>query len=126
MTITDKTRKVLWGRSGNRCSFCRSPLVIDATAADTEAVVGDECHVISGKRGGPRADSNFPPERIDELENLLLLCRVHHKMVDDQAETYTVDVLKAIRAARSGTSNQRKHSVPSRSRDFGRGALCGP
>ena len=35
---------------------------------------------------------------IDGPENLVLLCRVHHKMVDDQPETYTVAVLSSLKA----------------------------
>ncbi|WP_437893323.1 HNH endonuclease [Sorangium sp. So ce124] len=97
MTISDKTRKILWGHSGNRCAFCRTSLMVDATPEDNDSVVGDECHIISGKPGGPRADPAFHRELLDEPDNLLLLCRVHHKMVDDQSETYTADVLKTIR-----------------------------
>jgi hypothetical protein len=37
-------------------------------------------------------DSNFPADKLDEAENLILLCKVHHKLVDDQTETYTADV----------------------------------
>jgi hypothetical protein len=38
-----------------------------------------------------------PENRIDELENLILLCRVHHKMVDDQAEMYTAELLRSLK-----------------------------
>jgi hypothetical protein len=96
MPISDKTRKILWGRSANRCALCRRELVIDSTAAADESIVGDECHIVSGKEQGPRHDPAFPAERLDEAENLVLLCRVHHKMVDDQWETYTVDVLQKL------------------------------
>lgn len=88
MTISDKARKVLWGRSGNKCAMCQGPLVELATQKDDESVIGDECHIVSGKPGGPRFDRAFPAERLDEYENLILLCRVHHKVVDDQCETY--------------------------------------
>jgi hypothetical protein len=98
MAITDKTRKILWGRSGNRCAMCRHELVVDATPADDESVVGDECHIVSGKGQGPRYDPAFSPDRLDELDNLILLCRVHHKMVDDQHETYTADALRTLKA----------------------------
>jgi hypothetical protein len=100
MATTDKTRKILWGRSGNRCAICRHELVVDATAADDESVVGDECHIVSGKGQGqgPRYDATFPSDRLDEPDNLILLCRVHHKMVDDQHETYTVDLLRSLKA----------------------------
>ena len=65
--------------------------------ADDESVVGEECHIVSGKPEGPRYDSSFPVDRIDEPENLLLLCRVHHKMVDDQHETYTAEALLGLK-----------------------------
>jgi len=71
--------------------------VIDATTADDESVVGDECHIVSGKGQGPRYDPAFPTEDLDEPENLILLCRVHHKMVDDQHETYAADVLSKLK-----------------------------
>ena len=96
--ITDKTRKVLWGRSGNCCAICRRELVIDATSADDASVVGEECHVISSRPNGPRHDPDFPIVLVDEPENLLLLCRVHHKMADDQCETYTVELLRKLKA----------------------------
>ena len=73
MAITDKTRKIFWGRSGNRCAICRRELVIDATSADDESVVGEECHIVSGKGQGPRYNSSVSEERIDDPENLLLL-----------------------------------------------------
>ena len=98
MAISDKTRKILWGRSGNRCAICRQILVIDETAEDTHSVVGDECHIHSGAANGPRYESALAVSKIDYYENLLLLCRVHHKMVDDQYDTYTGDLLRLIKA----------------------------
>ena len=55
MSITDRTRKVLWGRSGNLCAYCRRVLVEDGTAFSDESVVGDECHMIGEKPGAARA-----------------------------------------------------------------------
>jgi HNH endonuclease len=98
MAISDKTRKVLWGSSGNRCAFCHHELVIVATLADSESIVGEECHIVSGKAEGPRYDPTSAVEHLDEADNLILLCRVHHKMVDDQVETFTVEKLKSLKA----------------------------
>ena len=97
MAITDKSRKILWGRSGNRCAICRQRLVVDETSIDAESVVGDECHINSGALSGPRYDAAIEQQSIDNLANLLLLCRVHHKMVDDQFETYTAELLRNIK-----------------------------
>lgn len=98
MPISDKNRKILWAKSGNRCAICRHQLVLDPTALDLESVIGDECHIHSGAHHGPRYDPNLPQSEIDNLSNLILLCRIHHKMVDDQAETYSADLLKGIKA----------------------------
>jgi len=97
MQISDKTRKVLWGRSGNRCAICKHELVIDATRHDDESVVADECHIISSRPSGPRCDSSYPSDKLDSYENLILLCRTHHKMVDDQTATFTTDILRQMK-----------------------------
>lgn len=98
MSISDRTRKLLWGRSGNRCGICRHELIVDATPADDESVIGDECHILSTKVCGPRYDQSCPREKLDAYDNLILLCRTHHKMVDDQSETYTADILRWMKA----------------------------
>lgn len=97
MAITDKTRKLLWGRSGSRCAICNEQLIISKTSKDNEAVIGDECHIISGETNGPRHDPSYPAEKIDSYENLMLLCRGHHKMVDDQSRTFTAEILHQIK-----------------------------
>lgn len=98
MAISNKTRKLLWGRSGSRCAHCRQELVIDTTQHDSEAIVGDECHIVAKEAAGPRGDPSFPKAKLDEYENLILLCKIHHKMVDDQPNTYTVDRLRKLKA----------------------------
>ncbi len=113
MPISDKYRKILWARSGNRCAICQHALVVDETDADSASVVGDECHIVSGAKGGPRHDPAYPDCDIDTLPNLILLCRVHHKMVDDQAETYTADVLRTIKASHEKWVEEKLQEQPS-------------
>ncbi len=98
MAVSDKTRKILWGRSGNRCAIFRHELVVDATPGDDESVIGEECHIVSRAGSGPRFNPSVPESDLDDSANLTLLCRVHHKMVDDQHETYTVEVLRSLKA----------------------------
>ena len=68
-----------------------------ATAQDNESIVGDECHIVARRSGWSRGDPRLSEEELDEYDNLILLCRTHHKMVDDQPNTYTVDVLKDMK-----------------------------
>ena len=104
MVITDKTRKRLWGRSGNRCARCRHELV-DVTA------VGEECHIIS-PTNGPRYDPSYPQEKLDSYENLILLCRVDHRIIDDQYESYTVDILRHMKATHEEWVSQKLVDKP--------------
>jgi hypothetical protein len=90
---------MLWGRSANRCAICRCELVMDPTETDDEAIIGDECHIVAQEREGPRGESSLDFEQRDKYNNLLLLCKVHHKLIDDQPNTYTVERLREIKAA---------------------------
>ncbi len=98
MTINDKTRKILWGRSGNRCAICKNELVIDSTEKDDESVIADECHIISSRPNGPRYDPFYPADKLDSYDNMILLCRTHHKMVDDQTATFAADILRRMKS----------------------------
>jgi len=97
MPISDKTRKILWARSGNRCAVCRISLIVNPTEKDSDSVVGEECHIISPAPNGPRHDSNFASDKFDALDNLVLLCGTHHKMIVDQCETYSIGIVRAIK-----------------------------
>jgi len=101
MGISLKMHKMLWGRAANRCAFpdCRRELVMDASQADDESLVGDACHIVAQSPTGPRGDSPLTPEQRDKYDNLILLCKVHHKLVDDQSNTYTVQRLLEMKAA---------------------------
>ena len=67
MAISDKTRKLLWGRSGSRCAICKRELIISATTGDDESIVGDECHIISPRPRAPHDDS-YAEERLEGYE----------------------------------------------------------
>jgi hypothetical protein len=77
---------MLWGRYANRCNFedCRRELVMDATETDDESIIGEECHIFARGKNGPRGNSTLTEEQRDKYSNLILLCSVHHKLIDDQ------------------------------------------
>lgn len=72
-------------------------MVMDATDTDEESVVGDECHIASRKPGGPRGNVTDRPDDADACENLILLCKVCHKLVDDQEREYGAGRLREIK-----------------------------
>lgn len=98
MKMTDRDRKLLWGRAGSRCSYCRCQLVVDASDADRESIVGDEAHIVADSPTGPRANEGSR-QNLDGYENAILLCKTHHKMIDDQASTYSVRDLQLMKVS---------------------------
>jgi hypothetical protein len=95
MSITIKTHKLIWGRSGNMCAFpdCKKQLVIDETSTDDPSVIGQEAHIVAKKLNGPRGKFPLEMDKRDKYDNLVLLCSVHHKIIDDQEKEYTVEKL---------------------------------
>lgn len=97
MSITTKTRKTLWGKSGNRCAICKIELVHEKDPFNQTLNLGEECHIISEKENrGPRYEliEGFD---YDDAENLMLLCSNHHTTIDEKIGTYTVKKLKDIK-----------------------------
>lgn len=95
MSISLKTHKILWGKSSNKCSFpgCKKELVMNASETDDPSVIGEEAHIVARKNNGPRGKSTLSSEERDKENNLILMCSIHHKLVDDQPLKYTVEVL---------------------------------
>jgi hypothetical protein len=93
--------KRLFALSGNRCAFpkCRTLIVQGAVLA------GEVCHIKGRKRGAPRYDSKQTPSARHAYGNLLLLCSTHHTIVDADAESYSVEVLRKMKAIHEGRAS---------------------
>jgi hypothetical protein len=91
---------MLWGRAASRCSLpeCRQELVLDFLDTDDPSLVGEAAHIVAEQPEGPRGHSTLPLERRNTYANLILLCNVHHKQVDDQVNHFTVERLISIKA----------------------------
>jgi tetratricopeptide (TPR) repeat protein len=91
---TMKTIKRLFAVSGNQCAFpdCTTPLVVDDT------VVAEICHIKARSPDGPRYDPDQDEKERHAFDNLLLLCPIHHKIIDADPATYTVEKLGQIKA----------------------------
>lgn len=99
MPVSLKTQKMLWGRAAARCAFpeCRRHLVEDIAETDDPTLVGENCHIVAEKDDGPRGDPALLVDERNRYGNLVLLCNVHHKIVDDNEKTWTVEALKTLK-----------------------------
>lgn len=98
MTLTaprDKTKKRLFAVSGNKCYFpnCNTPLV----DKESGKVTGKICHIKSKRPGAARYDPNQTDEERHGFDNLILMCPIHHDVIDDDPVSYTVSRLKEIK-----------------------------
>lgn len=90
-----KDVKLLWGRSGNRCAIqdCRIEL---STSGDPN-IIGEIAHIIAKNENGPRGKSKLDLNKIDEFNNLILLCPTHHTMIDKDPSHWTIKKLHEIK-----------------------------
>jgi hypothetical protein len=112
VSLSDRDRRRLWGKSGNRCALCRGLLTHPEQGGAREAVVGEEAHII-GRRPGSARYEPLPAAARDAYENRILLCPTDHKVVDQQPERWTVDKLQARKAEHEKSMTERTADVRS-------------
>jgi hypothetical protein len=87
--------KRLFALSSNRCAYPKCQCAI----AEGTSLIGEICHIKADKPGGPRHDMSQTDEERQSFENLILMCANHHKVIDDDEESFTVELLLAIKSA---------------------------
>jgi len=99
MNMSDRDRKFLWSRAGNRCSYnfksekCNVELLKYVNGNLT--ALGEECHIVGETEKAPRYVAAFS-ERMTYY-NMILLCKEHHKIIDENADVHTVKSLHEMK-----------------------------
>jgi hypothetical protein len=97
MRPSETTVKRLFAMSGNLCAFPRCALpIVEAVGT----ITGEICHIRARNEGGPRFDVTQSEDERQSFDNLVLLCRRHHKMVDAEPDVYSVEALEEIKRLR--------------------------
>jgi len=78
--------------------MCRERLIYEEDDSGDSSLVGEVAHIVGEKKCAARGDDPLPLDNRNAPENLLLLCRKHHKIIDDLELEYTVQKLQAIRS----------------------------
>jgi hypothetical protein len=125
------THKRLWAHAGEECAFpgCSQTLFVPVESGEgEETIVGKECHIVARADDGPRGPSSLSSKEserwrylIDDRDgyaNLILLCGVHHDVIDADVAEYTIERLlgmkrdheRAVKATR-GSERERQDQI---------------
>jgi hypothetical protein len=114
MSIASSELRLVLQKSGNVCAFsdCRKLFTADASSTDRPVVLGDVAHIIGESTAGPRGASPMSLSDRNRDENLILLCKQHHQLVDAQPQTYTVEWLRRIKGEHEGWVQKTPRAEP--------------
>jgi hypothetical protein len=97
--VPQKVQSALWARAAGRCQYrgCNHDLVGDLISGNEDALFGFIAHIVADSAEGPRGDLVRSPLLAKSLDNLMLMCAVHHKLIDvdglaDHSEALLVEM----------------------------------
>lgn len=94
-SIPERTRVLLAANSAGRCQFrgCNQYLFEHPITLEG-GNFSEHAHIMAFSEKGPRSSDGPRPSDVHGIENLMLLCRSCHKLVDDNPGTYPREVLE--------------------------------
>ena len=98
--IPDKVKLRLWGKAAERCQYegCNTPLWLD-TLTQVEFNAAYIAHIIADSPNGPRGHPILSEQLKADLSNLMLLCDVHHRLIDkEDVAGHPVERLRDMKA----------------------------
>lgn len=96
--IANNKKMILMGLCGGKCEFrgCEKSIVQDMLTGE-KSNFSNYAHIIASSENGPRGDKFLSRELCNDEKNIMVLCRDHHKEIDDFPKKYTVDILKEMK-----------------------------
>lgn len=95
-SISTNIKNMLWLRAAGRCEFrgCNKRLWLDDLTKNP-CNQANIAHIVSDSPDGPRGDAVRSPLLAGDIENLMLLCRDHHGLIDstDNVSDYPEELL---------------------------------
>lgn len=97
--IPAKISNLLWAQSGGRCQYegCNKVLYEDILTkyAYNKAYIA---HIVADSEDGPRGDKDLSAKLSTDINNLMLLCDEHHRLIDKvDIEGHSVEILKNMK-----------------------------
>jgi hypothetical protein len=98
--IPDPVTNRLYSLSGNQCAFpgCTNSVTYQEAPGEKPVTLAQRAHLVGVGRQGPRSKAVPISDDPNAIENLTLLCGVHHPIVDNNPRIYSVEVLAKFKA----------------------------
>lgn len=90
--------KLLYSLSAGRCNLCGNSVFERKNSGDGYIHYGEMAHNV------PYSNSDIAPRKIDKhivnnsYQNLILLCSIHHNVIDQDDEYYTIERIQQIKS----------------------------
>lgn len=100
--VSSKTRCLLWARAAGHCQYpnCNKDLIGDAVSLTPRLMAALVAHIVAAESSGPRGDPVRSALLADAIENLMLLCHEHHRLIDiERPDDHPEELLLAFKAA---------------------------
>lgn len=94
--VSLKTSNCLYAKSAGRCQICNCDLVTHPLT-QTSGNYAQVAHIVAFSVNGPRGNEESNSKEIDDLANLMLLCYTCHKLIDDDPDSYPLELLKEMK-----------------------------
>lgn len=88
--------KVLYAKSGGRCTLCRDPIV-SSKSDGVDFHVSEIAHIRGKGTKSLRHDPNISRADMDDISNLIILCSKCHTIIDRNDTDYTVEKLHRLK-----------------------------
>jgi hypothetical protein len=95
--IPNSDMKALWGRSGNRCAFCRT-LLSENDNNNNFYLIGEMAHIEGENQGSARFNYTVLESERNRYENIIALCPNCHTRIDKNPADFPVDLLKKTKS----------------------------
>jgi len=96
--LTPAQKWILLAKAGGQCEFkgCKKFLYEDYLTKENFNY-GQYAHIIADSPKGPRGDDELSENLAKDLSNIMLLCPMHHKLIDTNVDNYPAEKLKLMK-----------------------------
>jgi len=99
--ITPTVQMMLWGKAGGRCEFRGCNQQLWKSPVTQEPVnIAQKAHIYAFSPDGPRGHKGIPKSKLNNIENLMLVCHACHRTIDQDTDgsRYSGEMLQKWKA----------------------------